>query len=55
MNLSQVKRARRSVRPAHWSNVAPGLTDLQGNPINADTTPGKVEYRVVAEPMHFGL
>jgi hypothetical protein len=46
----QVKRARRSVRTAHSSNVAPGLTDLQGNPINADTTPGKVEYRVVNNP-----
>ena len=51
---SQVKRARRSVRTAHSSNVAPGLTDLQGNPINADTTPGKVEYRLVNHPMTFG-
>lgn len=51
LNWSQEKRARSSVRTAHASNVAPGLTDLQGNPINADTTPGKVAYRVMAEPM----
>jgi hypothetical protein len=55
VTLSQEKRARRSVRTAHASNVAPGLTDLQGNPINADTTPGKVEYLVRAEFMHFSL
>jgi hypothetical protein len=51
---SQLKRTTRSVRTAHSSNVAPGLTDLQGNPINADTTPGKVEYRLVNHPMSFG-
>lgn len=50
LNWSQVKRAGRSVRTAHSSNVAPGLTDLQGNPINAATTPGKVEYLVRASP-----
>jgi hypothetical protein len=39
-------RARTSVRPGRQSNVSQGLTDLQGNPINADTTPGKVAIRV---------
>jgi hypothetical protein len=54
LTLSQVKRARRSVRTPHSSNVARGLTDLQGNPINADTTPGKVEYRLVNNPINVG-
>src|SRR5262245_60539934 len=49
--LAQVHSARTSVRPGHQSNVAPGLTDLQGNPINVDTTPGKVELRLKSPNM----
>jgi hypothetical protein len=44
--VAQVRPRRSPVRPVPPSNVAPGLTDLQGNPINADTTPGKVELRL---------
>jgi len=39
----QVHAAKTRVRPRHPLNVAQGLTDLQGNLINVDTTPGKVE------------
>ena len=41
--LTQVHTARTSVRRGHRSNFAGSLTDLQGNPINASTTPGKIE------------
>ena len=41
-------RARTSVRPGQQSNASHGLTDLQGNPINVGTTPGKVAIRVVS-------
>ena len=37
----------------HQSKAAPSLTDLQGNPINAGTTPGQAEIRV-AEPLVTG-
>jgi hypothetical protein len=43
---TQLHRVRTSVRARHQSSAAPGLTDLQGHPINADTTPGKVGIRV---------
>jgi hypothetical protein len=36
-------KAKSSHRPGDQLNVAQGLTDLPGNPINADTTPGKVK------------
>jgi hypothetical protein len=38
----QVQASMTRVRPRHSLNVAQGLTDLQGNLINVDTTPGKV-------------
>ena len=50
-NLTQVYPARTSVRPGHHLNVAQGLTDLQGNPINIHTTPGKVELRQAYAPI----
>jgi hypothetical protein len=46
-SLTQVHTARTSVRRGHRSNVAGSLTDLLGNPIDASTTPGKVELRDV--------
>jgi hypothetical protein len=49
-NLTQVHTARTSVRRGHRSNVAESLTDLQGNPINASTTPGTVELRDTFAP-----
>jgi len=42
IGVTQGHPAKTSVQPGHQLNVAPGLTDLQGNPINVDTTPGKV-------------
>jgi hypothetical protein len=48
--LTQVHTARTSVRRGHRSNFAGSLTDLQGNPINASTTPGKVELRDAQAP-----
>jgi hypothetical protein len=47
---TRLHRVRTSVRARHQSNAAPGLTDLQGNPVNADTTPGQVAIRL-AEPL----
>ena len=47
---SLVNRARTLVRPGQQSNVSQGLTDLQGNPINADTTPGQVGIRLYSPP-----
>lgn len=44
--VSQLKRLRTSARPGHPSNGAQGLTDLQGNPVNGDTTPGMVGIRL---------
>jgi hypothetical protein len=41
-----VRQARTWVRPGHPLKVARGLTDLEGNPINSDTTPGKVDLRI---------
>ena len=45
-SVTQLPRIRTSGRARHPSNAAPGLTDLQGNPINADTTPGQVGLRL---------
>jgi hypothetical protein len=39
--VSQGHQTKVSGRPRHQSNPGPGLTDLEGNPINGDTTPGK--------------
>jgi hypothetical protein len=39
--VTQGHRTKVSGRPGHQSNPGPGLTDLEGNPINGDTTPGK--------------
>ncbi len=44
--VTQVHPARTSFRPRHPLNVAPGITDLEGNPINLHTTPGKVDLRI---------
>jgi hypothetical protein len=49
-NPTQVHTSRTSVRRGHRSNVAGSLTDLQGNPINASTTPGKIELRDASAP-----
>lgn len=46
-SLTQARTARTSVRRGHRSNLAGSLTDLQGNPIDAGPTPGKVGLRVV--------
>jgi hypothetical protein len=40
--LKLVTPTKTSSRSGHRSDVVKGLTDLQGNPINSDTTPGKV-------------
>ncbi len=50
---TELQRVRTSVRARHSSNAGPGLADLQGNPINADTTPGQVGIRL-AEPLITG-
>jgi hypothetical protein len=50
----QLHRVRTPVRPRHQSNAAPGLTDMQGNPINADTSPGKVGIRLAEVPVSGG-
>jgi hypothetical protein len=47
MESGPVRLARTWLRPRHHLNVARGLTDLQGNPINIDTTPGKVDLRII--------
>jgi hypothetical protein len=39
--VTQGHQLKASGRPGHQSNPGPGLTDLEGNPINGDTTPGK--------------
>jgi hypothetical protein len=52
-SATQLQRIRTSVRARHQSNAAPGLADLQGNPINADSTPGQVGIRL-AEPLISG-
>jgi hypothetical protein len=39
--VTQARQTKVSGRPGHQSNPGPGLTDLEGNPINGDTTPGK--------------
>jgi hypothetical protein len=51
-NLTQVHGARPAAGRGRGrrSNVAGSLTDLQGNPINATTTPGKVELRDASAP-----
>src|SRR5262249_9179705 len=41
-------KAKTSHRPGNQLNVEGGLTDLQGNPINADTTPGKVKLEQIS-------
>jgi hypothetical protein len=43
---TQLQRVRTSGNGKHQSKAAPGLIDVQGNPINADTTPGKVGIRL---------
>jgi hypothetical protein len=45
INVTQVYPAKTSVQPGHPLNVAQGLTDLQGDPIDVDSpTPGKVAF-----------
>ena len=44
--VTGVQSAGTSVRRGRQSKVARGLTDLQGNPVNVDTTPGKVGIRI---------
>jgi hypothetical protein len=48
--LTQVHTARTSGRRGHRSKFAGSLTDLQGTPINARTTPGKIELRDALAP-----
>jgi hypothetical protein len=44
--VTQGQPAKTSGRPQHQSNPGPGLTDLEGNPINADSNPGKFQISV---------
>ena len=46
ITVTQGHPAKNSGRPGKQSNVGPGLTDLEGNPINADSTPGKFNIDV---------
>ncbi len=56
-------RAKPSFRRGQPSNAAQGLTDLEGNPVNAGTTPGKVELNLsrlsfsgeLASPLGIGI
>lgn len=52
--FTQVHAAKTRVRPGHPLNVAQGLTDLQGDPINVDATPGKVELLGKKRGISFG-
>ena len=45
--VTQGHQTKVSGRPGHQSNPGPGLTDLEGNLINGDTTPGKFGISVV--------
>jgi hypothetical protein len=47
--VTQGHQTKVSGRPGHQSNPGPGLTDLEGNPINGDTTPGKFGIAVGRE------
>ncbi len=46
LTVTQGHPAKSSGRPGHQSNLGQGLTDLAGNPINGDTTPGKFKIAV---------
>jgi hypothetical protein len=45
--VTQGHQTKVSGRPGHQSNPGPGLTDVEGNLINGDTTPGKFGISVV--------
>ena len=45
--VTQRHPAKTSGQPGQQSNLGPGLTDLEGNPINGATTPGKFGISVV--------
>jgi hypothetical protein len=46
ITVSQGHPARTSGQPGNQSNLGQGLTDLEGNPINGGTTPGKFSVYV---------
>jgi hypothetical protein len=46
-SVTQLNRVRTSVRPRQQSHGGQALTDTQGNPINAHTSPGKVGIRLL--------
>jgi hypothetical protein len=48
ITVTQGHPAKTPGRPGHPSNLGQGLTDLEGNPINADTTPGRFQILVGA-------
>ena len=48
--LTEVYSKKTPVRPRHPLNLAQALTDMQDNPINADSTPGKVAFRITDPP-----
>jgi hypothetical protein len=41
VTVTQGSRSKKSSRPGHPSDAPLGLTDVEGNPINGDSTPGK--------------
>jgi hypothetical protein len=46
VTVTQGSGSKKSSRPGHPSDAPLGLTDLEGNPINGDTTPGKFSVGV---------
>ena len=46
IDVSQGSGMKTSSRPGHPSDAPLGLTDVEGNPINADSTPGKFSVSV---------
>jgi hypothetical protein len=50
ITVSQGHPTKASGRLGAQSNPGPGLTDLEGNPINGETTPGKFQVSVLRRP-----
>ena len=47
ITVTQGHPAKTPGQPGQQSNLGPGLTDLEGNPINGDTTPGQFSVGVL--------
>jgi len=57
ITVTQGSGSKKSSRPGHSSDAPLGLTDVEGNPINGDSTPGKFSVSVTtgnAQPVTTG-